>query len=132
MSNSEVTITGHSIVDNIPFVSHFKFIGSFDTLDELENIKAEYGDIAIVRNDDMTYLYHDEWVELGSNSIITATVDTQSDYLVADSYSHDYSYSFRDIKVSTCPHCAATLPLTRIDEAGICTCEYCGSPVYVY
>lgn len=43
-----------------------------------------------------------------------------------------YCRSYKDIKISTCPCCAATLPLTRIDNAGLCTCEYCGSPVYVY
>lgn len=37
-----------------------------------------------------------------------------------------------DIKHSICPHCSANLPLAKVDDNGICTCEYCGSSVYVY
>lgn len=36
------------------------------------------------------------------------------------------------VVVSKCPNCGADLPIRDVNNAGICTCEFCNKDVYVW
>lgn len=93
--------------------SSFYYVGMKDNV---SNLEGKNGDVCTT-SDGTMYCYLDEigWQVLGDSS--DSSCDKPLD---------------RRISVTTCPHCAAALPLTRIDSNGICVCEYCGSPIYVW
>ena len=99
--------------DMVSTVTGFRYIGD---VADLSKVTGSEGDVCVCIHTMHTYVWVDNygWEDIDSPS------------------NNDQTAEVHDIKVSTCPHCAAALPLTRLDDNGICTCEYCGSPVYVW
>ena len=130
--SSTVMIRNHQVLDSYLHpkpdltISTCRYRGSFDKTDDVSNPTP--GDVIKINGSTAQLLYSgNSWNDLTvpSSLVSSSSVD-------ASVWDTSYTHPHRDIKLSTCPHCAATLPLTRIDNAGICTCEYCGSPIYVY
>ena len=63
----------------------------------------------------------------------TTTAAPSSEYVVTTENNESKNVTgIIHVVVSKCPNCGADLPIRDVNNAGICTCEFCNKDVYVW
>lgn len=88
---------------------------------EIENIKQFQSENGLLV---------DGQIGLRTKAVLLGCTEADTTSVVEDTEEADTSET-HEIKQEKCPYCSGTLDLVH-NKDGICTCEYCGSQIYIW